>query len=130
MKTIKEQVTVFSVGAISYSLIELLWRQHTHWSMSLTGGTCFTLLYNIYNYAQSMPLLSKCAIGSGIITIIEFLVGVVVNIWQKWNVWDYSEMKFNLLGQICLLYSFLWFLLSVPISFLSTGLKKRLERYP
>jgi len=122
----KEQVTVFSVGALVYTLIEILWRQHTHWSMGLTGGACFSILYNLYNHYTKFPLWGKCLIGSGIITAVEFVVGVVVNLWQKWNVWDYSAMPFNLLGQICALYSFLWFLLCVPINYISGKLPKKI----
>lgn len=29
-----------------------------------------------------------------------------------WNVWDYSNMPFNLLGQICLPFTVIWFFLS------------------
>lgn len=29
-----------------------------------------------------------------------------------WNVWDYSDQPFNLLGQICLSYTLLW----IPLS--------------
>ena len=25
----------------------------------------------------------------------------MVNLWKGWNVWDYSEVPFNLYGQIC-----------------------------
>ena len=107
----KEKMVVFSVGAAAYTLIELLWRQHTHWSMTLTGGTCFTILYQIYNRWKAMPLTKKCLIGSGVITAVEFVVGVVVNIWQK-----------------CLLYSSLWFFLSIPIVYISKKLKIRLQR--
>lgn len=126
----KEQVTVFSVGALFYTLIEILWRQHTHWSMGLTGGACFSILYNLYNHYTKFPLWGKCLIGSGIITAVEFVVGVVVNLWQKWNVWDYSSMPFNLLEQICALYSFLWFLLCVPINYISGKLQKKLQKFP
>ncbi|WP_077532572.1 putative ABC transporter permease [Massiliimalia massiliensis] len=123
----KEKMVVFSIGATAYTVIELLWRQHTHWSMSLAGGTCFSILYHIYNRWRVMPLARKCLIGSAVITGVEFIFGVVVNLWQKWNVWDYSNLKFNLLGQICPLYSGLWFLLSIPIVFISRKLKVQLN---
>lgn len=125
----KEQGTVFSIGAVGYSLLELLWRQRTHWTMSLTGGTCLVILYNLYNKLKNIPMVLKCTLGSAIITGIELIVGVIVNIWQKWDVWDYSQFRFHLWGQICLLYSFLWGLLSIPISFLSTKLKKKLRNH-
>ncbi|MGI5958897.1 MAG: putative ABC transporter permease [Massiliimalia sp.] len=115
----KEQLTIFSIGAISYSLIELIWRHYTHWSMGLTGGACFLILYDLYRHFSGWSLWKKCAAGSAVITSMEFLVGLVVNVWQKWDVWDYSQVPFNLMGQICLPYSFLWFLLSLPIVWVS-----------
>ncbi len=124
----KEQITVFSFGAIAYSMIELLWRNHTHWSMSLTGGACFSILYNLYQYFQKLPILGKCTLGSIVITSVEFLVGMIVNVWKKWNVWDYSHLRFNFLGQICLLYSVLWFFLSFPIVLVSNQLKRYLKK--
>ena len=29
------------------------------------------------------------------------------------NIWDYSDLPFNLMGQICLLFSVFWFFLSI-----------------
>lgn len=128
MSRSKEQIAVFSIGAICYAVIEILWRQYTHWTMAVTGGICFSILYNAYNHFKSLNLFKKCAIGASVITSVEFMVGVVVNIWQKWSVWDYSELRFNLLGQVCVLYTGLWFLLSVPIIYISQALKKRLRK--
>src|SRR5699024_11257779 len=33
------------------------------------------------------------------------------------SIWDYSSMRFNLMGQISIGYSILWFFLSLPIIF-------------
>ena len=52
-------------------------------------------------------------ISAGIITTVEFTVGIIVNVWLKLGVWDYSSKPYNLLGQVCLLYTNLWFLLSL-----------------
>ena len=43
-----------------------------------------------------------------IVTALEFLTGCVVNLRLHWAVWDYSANRFQLLGQVCALYSFLW----------------------
>ena len=61
--------------------------------------------------------------GSLIITSVELLFGCIFNIWLKMNVWDYSRFRLNLLGQICLLYSTLWGILSIPVSVLCIKLK-------
>jgi uncharacterized membrane protein len=49
--------------------------------------------------------LLRCLVGCGIITSPEFIVGCIVNRGLHMNVWDYSAQKFNLLGQICPLFS-------------------------
>lgn len=54
----------------------------------------------------------QCLIGAGIITILEFITGLIVNIGLGWNVWDYSDRPFNLMGQICLQNSIYWIFLS------------------
>ena len=51
-------------------------------------------------------------IGSTIITVLEFITGCIVNLWLGWNVWDYSNLPLNLLGQICLPFSILWYFIS------------------
>lgn len=116
MKSIKQDVTLFSIGGLTYGLIEILWRHHTHWTMLLTGGICFLSLFKLFTKMPKLPILEKCVLGSVIITIIEFTAGCVVNIWLKMNVWDYSHVPFNLLGQICVLYSTLWGFLCIPIN--------------
>lgn len=47
-----------------------------------------------------------------VVTILEFICGCVINLWLNWGVWDYSNMPFNLLGQICLPFSLLCIILS------------------
>lgn len=127
MTKAREQLTIFSTGAVAYSLIELLWRQYTHWTMGITGGACFLILYDLYNHFSNWKLWKKCAVGSAVITGAELIVGIIVNLWQQWEVWDYSQVPFNLMGQICLPYSFLWFLLSIPISWVSGRMKSLLS---
>lgn len=127
MTKAREQLAVFSTGAVAYSLIELLWRQYTHWTMGITGGACFLILYDLYNHFSNWKLWKKCAVGSAVITGAELIVGIIVNLWQQWEVWDYSQVPFNLMGQICLPYSFLWFLLSIPISWVSGRMKSLLS---
>ena len=48
-----------------------------------------------------------------IATIGEFVTGCIVNLWLGWNVWDYSNMPYNLLGQICPQFIALWVSISL-----------------
>ncbi len=59
-----------------------------------------------------IPFIVKCIIGMTIITGIELIFGIAFNIILKEHVWDYSGMPLNFLGQICLPFSALWFILS------------------
>jgi len=104
---------VFLLGGGVYAGLEILWRRYTHWTMFLTGGLCFTLLYALAT-RTSLPMLTLCALGALIITTVEFLVGCVVNLTLGWNVWDYSRARYNLLGQVCPLFTGVWFALSWP----------------
>jgi len=116
---ILKNLSVFIFGGLVYGGLELLWRQSTHWTMLITGGLCFYLLYKLFSKFPYMPLYLKCIAGAVIITMIEFTAGYIVNIIFKMNVWDYSFLPFNLMGQVCLLYSLLWGLLVIPIDFVT-----------
>ena len=106
---------MFAIGAVGYEALEVLWRGNSHWTMGLAGGTCLLTFYRMWRYIKDLPVWRKCAIGAGVITGVEFCFGVVVNLVLKWNVWDYSGMRFNILGQVCALYTGLWFLLCIPV---------------
>ncbi len=117
-----EYGVVFSVGALGYGGLELLWRGNTHWTMLVAGGMCLCGIYR-WHAGKQKPALWRCGLVSGaIITGFEFLAGVIVNLWLHWDVWDYSQFRVQLLGQICLVYSALWCLLGVPLHYLCLGL--------
>lgn len=81
--------------------------------MFLVGGIAFYLIGCINNYIDwNMPIVKQMAIGSLIITCLEFISGFFINIVLGWQVWDYSNLPFNILGQICLPFTLLWFLVS------------------
>ena len=127
MKTIGTRAFVFLTGCFIYSLMEISARGFTHWTMTLTGGIILTILYEMFTGLRSVPFWQKCILGSLIITSVEFTVGVIVNIILGWNVWNYSDMPFNILGQICLPFTVLWFFLSIPAGFVCGIIRKKLE---
>lgn len=116
MKRFKGDCLLFAIGGAGYALIEILYRHKTHWTMALAGGTCFVSLYRFYKRYSAMKMFKKCVAGSAIITFLEFICGCIVNLKFKLNVWDYSNCKLNIKGQICPFYSILWGLLCIPIS--------------
>ena len=112
---ILEYCTVYTLGALGYGCLELLFRGYTHWSMLLTGGLCLLLLYLIA-VRSNWSLPQQWIAGAVIITTLEFLVGIVVNLYLGWDVWDYSNRSLNLFGQICPLFSLFWLVLCIPVS--------------
>lgn len=112
MKMLK-QLSLFIIGGGMYSLIEILFRGYTHYSMFFVGGICFILIGFLDEvYTWDMSFISQMVISSIIITIVEFVSGCILNLWLGLNVWSYYHMPYNLLGQVCLLFTNLWFLLS------------------
>ncbi|MCI6486586.1 MAG: hypothetical protein SPI09_02680 [Candidatus Limivicinus sp.] len=107
-----ELLPVFALGSILYGLTEILWRGWTHWTMLLCGGICFTLMYLVSG--SELSLVKKWLLSTCIITTVEFVAGCIVNLRLHWQVWDYSSLPFNLLGQICPRFILMWFALSIP----------------
>ena len=103
------------IGGLIYSIIEILYRGYTHWTMVIVGGLAFYLIGCINEYIEwDMPLYRQMAIGMAIITLLEFAAGIIVNLILGWSVWDYSNVPLNILGQICLPFCIIWFFLSFP----------------
>lgn len=109
-----ENALIFLFGGFVYCGIEVGFRGFTHWSMGVTGGACLVLIYRFRLRHPEKSLWKKCLVSSGIITALEFLAGIIVNLILHWNVWDYSSVPMNLLGQICLPFSVMWCVLSIP----------------
>lgn len=113
MRRLLKPLILFCIGGFSYFFIEILWRGYSHWTMIIVGGICFLLIGSINEvFEWDMPLTHQMFYSSLMITLVELVSGVLLNGLFKLNVWDYSDMKFNFMGQICLLYSVLWFFLS------------------
>ena len=117
----------FLMGFFLYALVEMTGRGYTHWTMCVTGGIVMSTLYHI-NRRNTMTLIKSCFLGSVIITSIELPVGIFDNIIMHWDVWDYSDLPLNFMGQICIMYTLLWGILSIPVSVLCIRLKAMFER--
>lgn len=109
MKQYLKYLILDGIGGLLYIGLELAWRGYSHWTMFILGGICFVLIGAVNEVIPwCMQLWKQIFIGVLIITGSEFLVGCIVNLWLGWNVWDYSGLPGNILGQICILYILLW----------------------
>lgn len=116
MKQLLKYIVLFNIGGFAYMLIEILFRGRTHWSMGILGGICFILIGLIDTILPiDFSLIGQMFLSSLIVTILEYFSGVFLNLYLNLGVWDYSALPFNFQGQICLIFSIFWFLLS-PIA--------------
>jgi uncharacterized membrane protein len=120
---IAEAATVFIIGGFCYTGMEILWRGSSHWTMVIAGGFCLYCIYLIVNGGRKFNFFIGLVSGSFLITVVEFITGCIVNLFFKWNVWDYSYLPFNIMGQICALYTSIWFFVCIPAVLISRFLK-------
>lgn len=111
---------LFSLGGSAYTVLELLWRGRSHGSMFALGGLCFVLIGQLQKLRR-IPLSLLLLLSAGLVTGLELLTGLLVN--RDHSVWDYRQMPYHYLGQICLNYSLLW----IPVSFIAILLYRALE---
>lgn len=108
---------MFGIGGSVYLLLELLYRGYSHPSMFFAGGLSAALICRVCceGRLRHAGWYARCAVGSLLITSVEFCTGLLVNLLLRQGVWDYSSLPLNLFGQICLPFSLLWFFLSLPV---------------
>ena len=124
-----ECVFTFFMGFFLYGLVEILLRGYTHWTMTLTGGILLTVLY-VTDLTSRLSLPVSCLAGALIITSAELPIGIIDNIIMDWNVWDYSDMPLNLMGQICLPFSCFWSILCLPAFGVCSGIRSIFRQNP
>ena len=110
--SILKSVFLFLIGGFLYGIVEMFFRGSTHISMIIAGGLAFLLIGELNEGDRNPSLLGMMVVSSLIITFIELVAGLIVNRWLHLNVWDYSQLPYNFMGQICLLFSLCWFFLS------------------
>ena len=126
MKFLKN-LLIFSIFGLTYGLIEILWRGYTHPSMVIVGGICGLLIGLLNEKNKKKNLLLQMVEGMVIVTVLEFVSGIVLNLCLELNVWDYSNMRFNLLGQVCPQFCIAWFFLSYFVIRIDDLLRKTIN---
>lgn len=103
---------MFIMGYIYYRL-EILYRGYSSLWMILVSGVCCYLVgkLNEHPIFFERKMWQQCFTGTFITLFIEFFSGMFLNVWLGLNIWNYSDMKWNLYGQICPQFGFLWFIL-------------------
>lgn len=114
MKKVYKTMFLFIVGFMAYITLEVCWRGYSYPLMGLCGGIAFVLIDKINNeISWDIDILIQGAIGSAIITLMEFIIGTLSLHGVVKQMWDYTNVPLNYKGIICLPFSFIWFLLSI-----------------
>lgn len=118
---------LFLIGGFAYFYIEILFRGYSHFSMILCGGMAFIgcgMLNQII--PVKLSFVTQMILSCLIITLLEFITGYIVNIQLGWGVWDYSDMPYNLYGQVCPAFSVIWLVLSAICIFMDDLIRWRI----
>lgn len=108
----KKNIILFMIFGAIYCIIEILYRGYTHPSMFIVGGLCGVLIGLLNEVFPKMNMRIQCLLSTIIILTIEFLSGCILNILLDLHIWDYSNLPFNIMGQICLPFAIAWIVLS------------------
>lgn len=103
--------------------IEMLYRGYTFVLMGIVGGISFVMI-NSFNDCISwdLDLLIQGIMGSAIITSMELIIGISLKMLMLPPMWDYSSMRANYQGVICLPFSLIWVVLSIVGVFLADAI--------
>lgn len=129
LNTILKYLVLFLIGGIAYYFIEIAYRGYSHFSMIIVGGLCFILIGSINEFStKNIPLLLQMLISVVLIDIVELFSGIIINKILLLNVWDYSQLRFNFLGQISLNSSIAWFFLSLAAIYIDDLLRYKIYK--
>lgn len=118
-----EYLFLFVLGGCSYGALEILYRGQTHYTMLLAGGVCMVLIF-ILDSKLHEKMWKMMIMGGAVITTVEFLTGIIVNMVFNMNVWSYDGLAYNLFGQICPAYTLIWMALTLPAVFICRGVDR------
>ena len=107
--------SIFIISGLIYTMLELIWRGHTHWTMFLCAGLCGLVMANINNnllefdtdFLKQVIISALCCIG------FEFLFGIMFN--RDFSIWDYRGLwgTIHILGdQVNILFFGIWIIIS------------------
>jgi len=117
MSKILKILSIWFLMGMVYFVIEGIWRipkgGYANISMLFVGGLCGLLIGSVNQFPKfyNISVWKQAIIGTIIVLVVEYISGYVLNIKMSLDIWDYSDMYFNINGQICLEFGLLWLLL-------------------
>lgn len=134
LKRITQSVVLMIPIGIVYFLLEVGFKLINggliHPSMILVGaiaGVSIGLL-NQFKFFYKRKVILQCDIGTIITLGIEYIAGLIINVWLGLAVWDYSGLWGNLHGQICVQFAIAWYFIMPFAIWLEDWLRKQLSK--
>jgi uncharacterized membrane protein len=111
-------IILFAVYSFGGWMIEVVYRSFNQ-KKFVNAGLLYGPFIPIYGFGAFLVLLLehlfssfgffvKLALYGVVLTIVEYVVGVLIEKIFHVQLWDYSENRFNLHGRVCILYSCFW----------------------
>lgn len=120
---------IFLTGGFIYGTLEIIYRGHTHPSMFVLGGICLVWIGGLDSFfRRTPPLPVQMLLGALFITTAEFVCGMILNVWLGLRVWDYSDIPYNIMGQVSIPFCALWVSLCLPAVLIENVLRKAMSR--
>jgi uncharacterized membrane protein len=121
----------FVIG-MCYATVELLYRGYTYVQMIWIGGLAGVLigLLDCHPAYYNRRMWQQCFLGTLIALAIECGSGLILNRWLHLHIWDYSCLRYNFRGQICLRAAVAWFFLMPFAIYLDDWLRWKLFSEP
>lgn len=111
-------VLLWFFGGTVYFLLEVAYKTATghperiSWTMLVLAVVlCVPVERAGYQLPWKTPLWLQAAVCAALVTVTEFIAGCVLNVWLGMGIWDYSGLPLNLLGQVCLPFTAVWWVL-------------------
>ena len=121
MKKFIGKLGLFLSCGFIYCMIEILFRNWSHWSMFVLTGFLGVFCVDSINNTLSFDCdyIVQILISTILCTIGEGISGIILNVWLQLNVWDYSKMTFGtfFFGQCNVLFCFAWALIISVVIF-------------
>ena len=102
-------------GGTAYYFLEVVWKllreepERISWTMLVVAVIlCIPVERCGAELPWSCPLWLQGLACAALVTAVEFAAGLVLNLWLGLDIWDYSHLPFNLMGQICLQFFLVW----------------------
>lgn len=120
----RKDLTIFTLMGICYVFIEIAFSSivslkpaligHSSLWMFLVGGLLGLTLGKMNEIKTTRNLIYPFNIlaGAAMITLNELISGIILNIWLGFDIWDYSSAAYNFLGQIDIVHSLCWIVLT------------------